>query len=305
MVAAALLARCFRLADSSDDVGSSCVDRQADASSQYLEQIQLADNDGDAEQQRQLSEWLVTVTQGQHYSVDILEVIRADRRIRKPALSDCRCNASTGSGCRGALRIRGGVSETLRPGLPSGFGALYFLHTLNGLMHAERQCLAPVVEFEPGNSRAYHDPDRSSNSWSYYYEPIGSTSTAAVGIEEFSDWEILLAEYREPWSMHVPWRGHWDETTPAAITHAERLVAQLYKLKKEIRDHVAEEWIALHGQLQPAAHSGADTTVTAGELHQPVLGLHIRGTDAPLLDGRTADTAAMCVHLSALIHPSF
>ena len=62
MVAAALLARCFRLADSSDDVGSSCVDRQADASSQYLEQIQLADNDGDAEQQRQLSEWLVTVT---------------------------------------------------------------------------------------------------------------------------------------------------------------------------------------------------------------------------------------------------
>ena len=287
------------------DDTSSCAAEQRDASSFYA-QIQLADKGGAGaddqrlqEQQQRLAEWLVTVTRGQNYTVDIHEVVRADRRIRKPPVSDCQCNASTGSGCHGALRIRGGVSENLRPGLPSGFGALYFLHTLNGLMHAERQCLAPVVEFAPENSRAYHDPaGRGSNSWLYYYEPIGSSATAAMEAEEFSDWEILLAEYREPWSMHVPWRGHWQETTPAAIAHAERLVAQMYKVKANIASRVAEEWVALRHQLLPGSETAVDAAAVAAGLLQPILGLHIRGTDAPLLDGRTADTAEMCVHIS-------
>ena len=285
-----------------DDSSSSCKEQQ-DASSFYA-QIQLADETKQEQQQQQqqqqqwqLAEWLATVTQGQNYTVDIREVVRADRRIRKPPVSNCQCNASTGSGCRGALRIRGGVSEALRPGLPSGFGALYFLHTLNGLMHAERQCLAPVVDFAPENSRAYHDAARGGNSWRYYFEPIGATATAAMEAEEFSDWEILLAEYREPWSLHVPWLGHWRETTPAAIAHAERLVGQLYKVKSDVASHVAEEWIALRRQVQPGSATAVEATAIAAELQQPVLGLHIRGTDAPLLDGRTVDTAEMYVHI--------
>jgi hypothetical protein len=278
--------------------GASCAAQDA---ASFLAQIQSAPGRGDAEQQQQLAEWLASVTRGQNYTADVDAVVRADRRIREPPVTGCRCDASTGSGCRGALRIPGGVSETVRPGLPSGFGALFFLHTLNGLMFAERRCLAPVVDFAAKNSRAYHDPERGNNSWAYFYEPIGATGTAAAPTESeiVMDWEILLAEYREPWSIHVPWPGYWPPTAPAAIAHAERLVAQLYKLKPAVQARVEEEWVELHRQmlydprLPRAQDDAAQDAVIAAGSRLPVLGLHIRGTDAPLLDGRTSDTAAM------------
>ena len=72
----------------------------------------------------------------------------------------------------------------------------------------------------------------------------------------------------------------------------------MYKVKTNIASRVAEEWVALRHQLLPGSETAVDAAAVAAGLLQPILGLHIRGTDAPLLDGRTADTAEMCVHIS-------
>merc|ERR1740129_62327 len=76
--------------------------------------------------------------------------------------STCHCDFQTGNSCRGSLRIRGGVSNELRSDHSSGFGALFFVHVVNGILFAEHHCLRPFVEFDPQHSSAYYEEARGN-----------------------------------------------------------------------------------------------------------------------------------------------
>jgi hypothetical protein len=157
----------------------------------------------------------------------------------------------------------------------AGFCAI-LTYTLNGIRMAVRDGAIPVVYYGPNSTRFFYEPLRGDNVWEYFFEPVSSVSWDALRsglasgeihpeqVHSFDRRQIFDWHHSDPdriatfWARDVP-------ADPAAWMAAKRelgrkFVREFIRVKPHVTQKVDGFW---------SEHMGPD----------PVLGVHIRGTD--------------------------
>ena len=169
----------------------------------------------------------------------------------------------------------------------SGFFC-YFVNVINQLRYADAMGLYPVVDFgrwSGDGPNAYYDPHYGSNMWDYFFEPVADFSYRQIqqkvrdSHSEIRRDDIVTLTSDNVWYLHL----YCPKSLYSFAYGLNKDIQQNAEFAKHQREK-AHELMEKYIRVKPEIQQIVDAFMARHMTGQPVLGIHLRGTDKGFQD---------------------